>query len=238
MIHLKNITICYRSHPAVHHVSGAFHAGSSTAIMGPNGAGKTTLLKAMVGLLPVSTGEIDIRGTIAYLPQLTELDRSFPLTVAELALSGFWRARGNWRGLDKEASARAAAALDFVGLSDFYNRPISTLSGGQLQRARFARLIVQDTPIILLDEPFNSVDSRSVDTLVSVLDEWQAQGKTVVTVVHDYAIARSHFPQTLLLAREAIAWGPTDTALSTENIERAQHIAEHWLNENEWCERP
>lgn len=238
MIHLRNITICYRQHPAVHHISGTFAAGSRTAIIGPNGAGKTTLLKAMVGLLPVSTGEIDMRGSVGYLPQLTELDRQFPLTVAELALSGHWRERGNWRGLDKAATDCAADALERVGLSDFYNSPISNLSGGQLQRARFARLIVQNTPIILLDEPFNSVDSRSIETLVSVLDEWKTAGKTVVTVVHDYAMARAHFPQTLLLAREAIAWGDTADALNDANLARAQHIAEHWLSENAWCERP
>lgn len=238
MIHLHNITLCYRKHPAVHHLSGTFAQGSRSAIIGPNGAGKTTLMKALVGLLPVTTGEIEINGTVGYLPQLTELDRQFPLTVAELALAGHWRDHGNWGGLDRAAENRAMQALARVGLEEFANRPISTLSGGQLQRARFARLIVQDTPIVLLDEPFNSVDSRTIDTLISILDEWQAAGKTVVAVVHDYALARAHFPETLLLAREAIAWGPTGESLNESNLARAQHIAEHWLSDIEWCEQP
>lgn len=237
MIHLQNVTICYRKHPAVHHLSGTFTAGSRTAILGPNGAGKTTLLKAIVGVLPISAGSIKLDGLAGYLPQLTELDRQFPLTVAELAMAGHWRQRGNWQGLNHADEHLASQALERVGLSDFADRPIATLSGGQLQRARFARLIVQGTPIILLDEPFNSVDSQTIKTLISVLDEWQACGKTVIAVVHDQHLARAHFPQSLLLAREAIAWGATADSLSESNLAHAQHIAEHWLSDTEWCEK-
>lgn len=236
MIHLHNLTVCYRRHPAIHHISGEFNAGSHTAIVGPNGAGKTTLLKALVGLLP-STGTIEIAEKIAYLPQLTELDRQFPITVEELVLSGNWRDSGNWRALSTETRQKVHDALHRLGLTDFSSRPISMLSGGQLQRARFARLMIQDAPIVLLDEPFNSIDSRTTQTLLTLLDEWHASGKTLITVVHDLNMARMHFPQTLLLAREVIAWGVTADTLTPENLKQAQATTEHWQDQTEWCER-
>ncbi len=237
MIALQNLTVCYRKHPAVHHISGEFATGSHTAIVGPNGAGKTTLLKALVGLLP-STGQISIHGEAGYLSQLTELDRQFPLTVEELALAGDWKDSGNWGRIRISARERARAALERVGLADYAERPLATLSGGQLQRARFARLIVQDAPVMLLDEPLNSLDHRTQEVLLAVLDEWHATGKTLVTVMHNLALARSRFPDALLLAREVIAWGANSEALSAENLARAQSAMTHWHNENEWCERP
>ncbi|WP_091189395.1 metal ABC transporter ATP-binding protein [Formivibrio citricus] len=237
MIQLSNLTVCYQQRPAIHHISGRFERGSHTAIVGPNGAGKSTLLKAIAGLLP-ATGKIVANEAIGYLPQLAEIDRHFPLTVAELALSGHWLRAGNAGQLDATASARALAALERMGLADFAARSVATLSGGQMQRVRFARLIVQDTPIMLLDEPFNSVDSRTAGILIEVLAEWHAAGKTLVTVVHDLGVARAHFPQALLLAREVVAWGPSDEALQADNLERAQKLIEHWHNEAEWCAVP
>lgn len=235
MITLQNLTVCYRKHPAIHHISGEFAAGSHTAIVGPNGAGKTTLLKALVGLLP-STGQISIHGEAGYLPQLTELDRQFPLTVEELALAGDWKDSGNWGRIRDDARERARAALERVGLESHAERPLATLSGGQLQRARFARLIMQDAPVMLLDEPFNSLDHRTQEVLLTILDEWHASGKTLVTVVHDLALARSRFPDALLLAREVIARGATRAVLTPENLARAQSAMSH--RHNEWCTRP
>ena len=236
MIELQNLTVCYRRHPAIHHISGQFRSGSHTAIVGPNGAGKTTLLKALVGLLP-STGKIQINGAISYLPQLTELDRQFPMTIEELALSGNWQNSGNWRAINHEARHKAHEALHRLGLEDFSARPIAMLSGGQLQRARFARLMIQDAPIVLLDEPFNSIDSRTTQTLLSLLKEWHDAGKTLITVVHDLNMAREFFPASLLLAREVIAWGPTQHTLTPENLAQAQSTTEHWHNQTEWCIR-
>lgn len=237
MIRLSNLTVCYQQRPAIHHISGEFKPGSHTAIIGPNGAGKSTLLKAIAGLLP-ATGGVVTHGAVGYLPQLAEIDRHFPLTVAELALSGHWLRAGNTKPLDNLACERATQALIRMGLADFASRPVATLSGGQMQRARFARLIVQDTPIMLLDEPFNSVDSRTAEILLDVLAEWHAAGKTIITVVHDLALVRNHFPQALLLAREVVAWSSSDEVLQASNMERAQKIVEHWHNEAEWCAQP
>ncbi len=130
-------------------------------------------------------------------------------------------------------------ALQRVGLSGFGQRTIATLSGGQLQRARFARLLVQDTPIILLDEPFNNVDTRTRDTLLTILAHWRAQQRTVAVVVHDMGLAHEHFfPETLLLAHEVIAWGDTASTLSEDNLQRAQQMTEYWQNDAPWCARP
>ncbi|MDR3428168.1 MULTISPECIES: metal ABC transporter ATP-binding protein [Silvimonas] len=235
MIQLDDITVCYRKHPAVHHVSGTFTAGGLTAVVGPNGAGKTTLLKAITRLQPLTTGKITVDGEIAYLPQLAELDRQFPLTVSELVLAGAWKRKGGLKSLNGDEVTRTQAALERVGLGGFGQRPISTLSGGQLQRARFARLLVQDTPIILLDEPFNNIDTRTRDTLLTLLEHWRDESRTVAVVVHDMTIAHSHFPETALLAHEVIAWGPTATTLTEENLERAQQMTEYWQNDAPWC---
>lgn len=237
MIRLNNLTVCYLQRPAIHHLSGEFARGSHTAIVGPNGAGKSTLLRALTGLLP-STGQIHIEGSVGYLPQLTEIDRHFPLTVAELALSGHWQRSGNMGAINHTAKQQAEDALERVGLAHLASRPIATLSGGQMQRARFARLIVQDTANMLLDEPFNSLDSRTIDILLQLLAQWHAAGKTVATVVHDLALAREHFPDSLLLAREAIAWGPSLEVLQPHNLGRAQQTISQWHDEAEWCPRP
>ncbi|KPC53540.1 Iron(3+)-hydroxamate import ATP-binding protein FhuC [Amantichitinum ursilacus] len=238
MIRLDDVTVCYRKHPAVHHLTGTFTAGGLTAVVGPNGAGKTTLLKAITRQQALTTGTIHVDGDIAYLPQMAELDRQFPLTVSELVLAGAWKRRGGLRALDGEETDRADEALERVGLSGFGQRTIATLSGGQLQRARFARLLVQDTPIILLDEPFNNVDTRTRDTLLAILAHWRAQQRTVAVVVHDMGLAHEHFPETLLLAHEVIAWGDTASTLSEDNLQRAQQMTEYWQNDAPWCARP
>ena len=238
MIRLDDVTICYRKHPAVHHLTGTFTAGGLTAVVGPNGAGKTTLLKAITRQQTLTTGRITADGEIAYLPQLAELDRQFPLTVSELVLAGSWKRQGGWRGLQQDEQSRATAALERVGLGGFGQRTIATLSGGQLQRARFARLLVQDTPIVLLDEPFNNIDTRTRDTLLKILATWRTEQRTVAVVVHDMGLAHEHFPETLLLAHEVIAWGDTASTLAEANLDRAQQMTEYWQNDAPWCARP
>ncbi len=115
-------------------------------------------------------------------------------------------------------------ALAQVGLSDFAARPIGTLSGGQLQRALFARLILRDSPVILLDEPFAAVDKATTDDLMKLLIQWNQQGRTVIAVLHDLEMVHKFFPQTLLLAGQAVAWCDTPTALSAENLHLARHL--------------
>ncbi len=121
--------------------------------------------------------------------------------------------------------ARVHSALQTVGLQGFDQHPVGTLSSGQLQRVLFARLLVQDAPLVLLDEPFSAVDSTTTAALLALVLQWHAEGRTVVAVLHDEAQVRTHFPQTLLLARECIAWGPTPQVLSDANLQRARAMA-------------
>ncbi len=226
-IRLHGLTLGYDRHPAVHHLDGTIRPGDLLALAGPNGAGKSTLLKGLIGEIPVLDGRIDAGGAIAYLPQAETIDRSFPLTVMDLAAMGLWRRLGPWRSL-RRAEAGVREALATVGLSGFEARPIGTLSGGQFRRALFSRLILQDCRTILLDEPFTAIDARTTEDLLGLVRRWHGEGRTVVAALHDFGQIRSHFPQTLLLAREPVAWGPTGEVLSVDNLARARLLSEAW----------
>lgn len=238
-ITLHNLTVSYQRHPAIHHVRGEFAAGSLTAIIGPNGAGKSTLLKTIVGLQEPDSGDVllhDCQATdIAYLPQQAQIDRSFPLTVQELVLLGHWRRSGWFGGFSTLQRQQAAHALAQVGLTGFEQRAIGSLSVGQFQRVLFARLLVQDAAVILLDEPFAALDHATTHDLLQLVARWHDQGRTVIAVVHDYAQVQQLFPRCLLLARECIAWGETGVVLTAENIDRARHMAEAWRENAPVC---
>lgn len=231
MVMIENLTVSYRQHPALHHISGCFATGSLTAVTGPNGSGKSTLLKSIVGLLPVSGGSVRVsapRARIAYLPQLAEIDRGFPINVHDCVLLGRWPARGAWGNAENGQPDRVESALACVGLQGFDDRPIHSLSSGQLQRVLFARMMLQDADLIVLDEPFAAVDSKTTAALLATIGQWHAERRTVITVLHDDAQTREHFPQTLLLARELVAWGPTKEVMTQANLATACAMAEAW----------
>lgn len=237
-IELDNLTLGYERHPAVHHLSLTIEPGSLVALVGPNGAGKSTLIKALAGELQPISGQL--RGLssqrIAWLPQHTELDRSFPIPLRDMVAMGLWHKVGALRRFSTSHRQQCNAALAAVGLTGFEERSLDTLSGGQLQRALFARLILQDAPVVLLDEPFAAVDNRTTDDLLALLHRWHAQGKTVVAVLHDMAQVRAHFPLTLLLARERVAWGPTENVLTSAHWARAQSMQEPFDDHAPLCE--
>jgi zinc/manganese transport system ATP-binding protein len=238
MVKIDNLTVSYRQHPALHHISGVFAAGSLTAVVGPNGSGKSTLLKAIMGLVPTAGGSIKVSvpcARIAYLPQLAEIDRSFPMDVHDCILLGCWPRHGAWGGVGAAQMESIHAALDSVGLQGFENRTLSSLSSGQLQRVLFARLLVQDADLILLDEPFNAMDSNTITTLLATVNRWHRQQRTVVAVLHDDAQVREHFPQTVLLARKLIDWGPTARVMTEQRLASARQMAEAWDDEAGLC---
>ena len=241
---LMDVTIAYHGHPAVHHVSGAFERGSLTAIVGPNGAGKSTLLGAMAGLTRVNQGTIEFDQTdaqhqqIAFLRQLSGINQDFPLRVLEVVAMGAWQDIGAWGAIKGAVLRRIEAALAQVALEGFEDRLIDELSVGQLQRVLFARLIVQDAPIILLDEPFNALDATTTTDLLKIIHSWHTSGRTVVAVLHDLQMVKDHFPKTLLMARELIAWGNTRDVLATANLARAQANSLAWQDTASWCHVP
>jgi zinc/manganese transport system ATP-binding protein len=220
-ITLTGVCLRHDARDVVHDLTGCFEAGSLTALVGPNGAGKTTLLRAMAGVHPLAGGCIDRSGLaaadIALLPQGSQLDRGFPVSCLEVAALGLAARLGPFRPVGKAQRAAAAEALAAVGLPDYAAHPIGALSAGQFQRVLFARMMLQDAAVLLLDEPFSAVDARTAADLVELLLGWHRQGRTIVTVLHDLTLAAQVFPQTLLLANEAVAWGPTGAALSEAN---------------------
>ena len=226
----RDLTLGYDRHPAVHHLHAEIAEGSLTAIVGPNGAGKSTLLKGVTGALTPLEGGVGFgslgRDHIAYLPQQSDIDRSFPLSVTDLVAMGLWREIGPFGRLSRHQRDRVAAAIAAVGLTGFDARPIGALSGGQMQRALFARLLLQDARLVLLDGPFTAIDARTMADLIGVIRRWHAEGRTVLAVLHDFETVRAHFPQTLLLARELIAHGPTRNVLTAENQFRARQMCE------------
>lgn len=236
---IKNLTVAYDRHPAVHHISGGFNRGSLTAIAGPNGAGKSTLLKAIIGDLKVSEGSVAhafTKADIGYLPQAADINRRFPISVLETVLLGAWKTSGAFGSIGLSDEKRAEAALGTVGLSGFENRSIGALSAGQFQRVLFARLLMQDASLILLDEPFTAIDARTTRDLLTIINGWHQEGRTVIAVLHDFDQVRAHFPETLLIARELIAWGPTEQTMSPVNLMRARIMAERWDDNSEVCE--
>jgi zinc/manganese transport system ATP-binding protein len=229
-LQFRDVTLGYDRHPAVHHLSGEVAQGALLAVVGPNGAGKSTLFRGLVGILKPLAGAISLDGLdardIAYLPQIVDIDRSFPISVFDFVSTGLWRATGRFGGIGKSARDQIERALAAVGLTGFENRGIGTLSGGQMQRVLFARLLLQDARLIVLDEPFNAIDAKTSADLIELVKRWHVEGRTVLAALHDMELVRAHFPETLMLAREQVAWGPTAQVLTAENLLQARRMCE------------
>jgi zinc/manganese transport system ATP-binding protein len=229
-LRFRDVTLGYDRHPAVHHLSGEVASGALLAVVGPNGAGKSTLLRGIAGILKplagsIETGGLDIRD-IAYLPQTIDIDRTFPISVYDFVGTGLWRRVGLFGGMGKGVRDKIVQALAAVGLNGFENRAIGTLSGGQMQRMLFARVLLQDARLIVLDEPFNAIDTKTSADLVVLVRRWHAERRTVMAALHDMDLVRANFPETLLLARGPVAWGLTSDVLNAENLTEARRMCE------------
>ena len=229
-IKFRDVTLGYDRHPAVHHLNGEVVQGALLAVVGPNGAGKSTLFRGLAGILKPLSGSIDLGGLdirdIAYLPQSVDIDRTFPISVFDLVGTGLWRTTGFFGGMGKAAREKITQALAAVGLNGFENRSIGTLSGGQMQRMLFARVLLQDARLIVLDEPFNAVDAKTSADLLALVKRWHGEGRTVLAALHDMDLVRQNFPETLLLARGPVAWGLTAQVLTAENLAEARRMCE------------
>jgi zinc/manganese transport system ATP-binding protein len=226
----RDVTLGYDRHPAVHHLAGEVAPGSLLAVVGPNGAGKSTLFRGIVGMLKPLSGAISLGGAkardVAYLPQAADIDRSFPISVFDFVGMGLLRRTGLFGGIGAKERDRIEQALQAVGLTGFEARSIGTLSGGQMQRMLFARLTLQDARIIVLDEPFNAIDAKTSSDLVALVQRWHGEGRTVLAALHDFELVRTSFPDTLLLAREVVAWGRTADVLTADNLATARRMCE------------
>ncbi len=232
----KKVTIAYKNSLALENISLDFFKGTLTAILGPNGGGKSTLLKSILGLVPLQSGEIKKFSSkykdIAYLPQQTEIDRTFPLTVNDVIAFGACQAKGFFKEINQETNVSIQKALEKVGLKEAGSRSLHTLSGGQFQRVLFARTMLQDAQIILLDEPFAAVDRYTIEDLIQIIKGWATEGRTIIVVSHDLEFVQTYFPQSVLLARRVIAYGPTEKVITLKNLRQARQVSYEWEESN------
>lgn len=223
----SEITVTYPRTHALLDVSCHIDHQSLLAIAGPNGGGKSTFLKVATSILKPTSGvyhfhDIDKHKDIAYLPQISGVNDTVPITVEDVVSCGLFARKGFWKGLDSKDHQKTSDALAQVGLSKHRKQLFHELSGGQRQRTLFARGIVQDAPLILLDEPFSAVDSYTRDDLMKIILEWHKQGRTVVAVLHDIPLIQDFFPETLLISRNFVRQGPTSSILTRENLTHAR----------------
>ena len=203
----RDLTLGYNSHPAVHHLNGTIRKGSLTAVVGANGSGKSTLMKGIVGVLKPMAGD----GAFAHPACASPICRSNRNSTAPFRpASSTWfrsacgRSAACSAATPRRIARRSAKALMAVGLGGFEKRPIDTLSGGQLQRTLFARVLLQDADLILLDEPFNAVDAKTVGDLIALIKRWHGEERTIMVVVHDLDLVRAAF------SRDAASGPPAD----------------------------
>ncbi len=238
-LRFHNLTLGYERHPAVHHLNGTIPSGALLAVIGPNGAGKSTLFKGVAGVIKPLAGTIERTGInaheIAYLPQVADIDRTFPINVYDMVAMGLWRTKGVFGGVTGKDRHVIEDAIAAVGLTGFEQRTIGTLSGGQMQRMLFARLLLQDARVIVLDEPFTAIDEQTATDLLNLVQRWHSERRTVLAALHDIGLVKANFPDTLLLAREPVAWGATPSVLTPENLSKARRMCEAFDDSAEAC---
>ena len=222
-------SIAYAEVPVLEGVHGVVAPGEAVALIGPNGAGKSTLIKAVLGLVPVVAGTIEVLGQpprqarreVAYVPQADALDPGFPVTAAQVVLMGRYRRIGWLRRPGREDRRLALEALDAVGLAPRAHTRFGLLSGGQRQRVLLARAIAQQPRLLLLDEPFNGLDAVSQDALLSAINTLKQQGVAILVSTHDLALAHLACDDVCLLNHHQFAFGPVDETLTPENLRAA-----------------
>ncbi|WP_117170754.1 metal ABC transporter ATP-binding protein [Paraliobacillus sediminis] len=225
---IKNLKVLYDKKPALDQVDFNVPVGSLTGIIGPNGAGKSTLIKAILRLVPMQTGDIQVFGKpyaqqkklIGYVPQRSEVDWDFPTNALDVVLMGSYREIGFFKRAKKKDIDWARNCLDKVGMLDYAQRQISQLSGGQQQRVFLARALAQDATIYFMDEPFAGVDAATEKAIIQLMKEWKNQGKTVLVVHHDLQTVEDYFDHVLLLNKTPIAYGETKSVFTLDNLER------------------
>ena len=227
---VRDLSLGYPNKILFSDLSFDLQTGTALAILGANGSGKSTFVKTMLNLLSPLSGEMSWpQGRpreIGYLAQMSEFDSRFPIRVRDLAAMGAWGGFGLRGRLDRAAKARVAEALEEAGVYSIADQPLHTLSGGQLQRTLFARVILQDAPLILLDEPFAAVDQNTEAHLLQIIDRWRGEGRVVVLVVHDLSSVLDHCTHALLLGNGQATFGDVETVVTPENLIRQKYMSE------------
>lgn len=227
LLEVRNMTVSYGHRPILRAVDLTLAAGQLLGIVGPSGAGKSTLLKAILSLIPMESGQVLMhgrplgrpRGRIAYLPQRGNIDWDFPATALDVVLMGRYRHVGWLRRSGPEDVALARRILERVGMAPFADRQIGRLSGGQQQRVFLARALVQETELIILDEPFVGVDAASEKVIWDILDELRASGRALLMVNHDLSVVE-RYDILMFLNGHVVAKGPPEEVFTPENLRR------------------
>ncbi len=228
-LRIEGVTVTYNGRPALEDVTFSVLEGERIAVVGPNGAGKSTLFRVIVGLLVPERGRVEVfgcdpfrcRAPIGYVPQREDVDLSFPVTVADVVMMGRIREMGWLRWPSRRDREAVRRALEEVGLLPLADRSLNELSGGQLQRAFIARALVQEAPMLLMDEPFTGVDVVSEEAILELLDRLRERRVTVLLATHDLNLAASRFDRVLLLNGRMIAYGPPGEVLCPAILRQA-----------------
>jgi len=227
-LELHDLTVSYAKKPVLYGVDVQVPQGALVGIIGPNGAGKSTMIRAIMGLTPASSGWVQIFGEsfeknrhrVGYVPQREQVDWDFPVNVMDVVLMGRYGRRGWLRRVTREDKKIAEESLDKVGMLPFRNRQIANLSGGQQQRVFLARALAQQSDLYLMDEPFAGVDATTERAIVTLLQELQSQGKTILVVHHDLTTAKEYFDHLLLLNMRLVAFGKTQDVFTVEQLQK------------------
>lgn len=227
-ISVKNLTVAYQKKPVLTEVNFEAPEGKLIGIIGPNGAGKSTLIKAILGLIPKTTGEIKIYGksynpkdkVVGYVPQRGSVDWDFPTNALDVVLMGRYGHVGWFKRPGKRDINYAKECLRKVGMEAYETRQISQLSGGQQQRVFLARALAQDAKVYFMDEPFVGVDAATERAIIELLNDLKNQGKTVLVVHHDLQTVKDYFDHVILLNVKTIAAGPTEEIFTIDNLHK------------------
>lgn len=251
-IEVHDLTVAYHHRPVLWDIDLSFPEGELIGIVGPNGAGKSTLIKAIMGLVPLASGHVEVFGqrsrrartAVAYVPQRESVDWDFPTTALDVVLMGRYGQLSLFARPGKADKEIARQSLAKVGMGDYAQRQISQLSGGQQQRVFLARALAQQTRVYLMDEPFSGVDATTEKAIVTLLRELRSQGSTVIVVHHDLHSVPDYFDSVLMLNLRAVAFGPVATTFTAENLNATYGGRLHLLTEvaerlrqKEWTSR-
>lgn len=228
-LEVEHLSVAYAAKIVLRDVSFQIPHGARVAVVGPNGAGKSTLFKALVGLLPLQSGQILIHGLplgdhkdcVAYIPQREEVDWRFPVTVQDVVTMGRFGARGWFARPNREDRQAVQRSLEEMGIAGLADTPISDLSGGQQQRVFLARALAQEPHILLMDEPFTGVDATTQEATLELLDRLREREVTAIISTHDLNLAASRFDAVILLNKGLVAYGAPAEVMKPENLVRA-----------------
>jgi manganese/zinc/iron transport system ATP- binding protein len=226
-LEIHDLTVAYHKKPVLWGIDLEVPRGKLIGIVGPNGAGKSTLIKAVMGLVPISSGWVKIFGQpvkknlqrVGYVPQRESVDWDFPVSVMDVVLMGRYGRVGLIKRPTKEDREVARACLEKVHMLPYANRQISNLSGGQQQRVFLARALAQESDLYFMDEPFSGVDAATESAIITLLHELRERGKTMLVVHHDLPTARQYFDMLILLNMRLVAFGPTAEVFTQELLQ-------------------